>query len=40
MNQLSYHTDKKKLTKEVLALNSNLDKEIEKTLKLFSNINK
>ena len=40
MNQLSYHTDKKKLTKEGLALNSNLDKEIEKTLKLFSNINK
>ena len=40
MNQLSYHTDKKKLTKEGLTLNSNLDKEIEKTLKLFSNINK
>ena len=40
MNQLSYHTDKEKLNKEGLALDSNLNKEIEKTLKLFSNINK
>lgn len=39
MNQLSYHTDKNKLSKEGLVLNSNLNKEIEKTLKLFMGIN-
>ena len=39
MNKLSYHADKKKLTKEGLTLNSDLNKEIEKTLKLFSGIN-
>jgi hypothetical protein len=38
MNKLSYHVDKKKLTKEGLNLNSDLNKEIEKTLKLFSSI--
>ena len=38
MNQLSYHTDKTKLSNEGLVLNSDLDKEIEQTLKLFSGI--
>ena len=38
MNQLSYHTDKTKLSNEGLVLNSNLNKEIEQTLKLFNSI--
>ena len=38
MNQLSYHVDDKKLRKEGLFLNSNIDFDIEKTLKLFKNI--
>ena len=40
MNQLSYHVDKKKLSKRGLFLNSNLDRDIENTLNLFKNINK
>ena len=38
MNQLSYHVDKKKLSKKGLFLNSNLDKEIIQTLGLFKGI--
>jgi len=38
MNQLSYHVDKKKLSKKGLFLNSNLDKEIIQTLGLFKDI--
>jgi|TARA_B100000586_G_C20114123_1_gene431842 nucleoside-diphosphate-sugar epimerase len=38
MNQLSYHVDKKKLSKNGLFLNSNLDKEIIQTLGLFKGI--
>ena len=38
MNQLSYHVDKKKLSKNGLFLNSNLDKEIIQTLGLFKDI--
>ena len=40
MNQLSYHVDKKKLSKRGLFLNSNLDRDIENTLNLFKNIKK
>jgi len=40
MNQLSYHVDKKKLSKRGLFLNSNLDRDIENTLNLFENIKK
>lgn len=38
MNQLSYHVDKKKLRNRGLFLNSNLNKDIYNTLKLFRNI--
>ena len=40
MNQLSYHVDKKKLSRRGLFLNSNLDRDIENTLNLFKNIKK
>ena len=40
MNQLSYHVDKKKLSRRGLFLNSNLDRDIENTLNLFENIKK
>jgi len=36
MNQLSYHVDKNKLIKSGLRLNSDLQKDINQTLKLFS----
>ena len=36
MNQLSYHVDKNKLSKSGLILNSNLDIDIKKTIKLLS----
>ena len=32
MNQLSYHVDKKKLSKRGLFLNSNLDRDIEELI--------
>ena len=38
MNQLSYHVDKKKLTKRGLFLESSLDSDIANTLNLFKNI--
>ena len=38
MNQLSYHVDKKKLSKRGLFLNSNLNRDIANTLNLFKNI--
>jgi len=38
MNQLSYHVDKKKLTKGGLFLESSLDSDIANTLNLFKNI--
>ncbi|MDC0469392.1 SDR family oxidoreductase [Candidatus Pelagibacter sp.] len=38
MNQLSYHVSCEKLKKNGLHLNGNIDKEINKTLKLFKNI--
>ena len=38
MNQLSYHVDKKKLTKRGLFLESSLDRDIANTLNLFKNI--
>ena len=38
MNQLSYHVDKKKLSKFGLKLNSNLQKDIDDTLNLFKNL--
>ena len=38
MNQLSYHVDKKKLKNKGLFLNSNLNRDIANTLKLFKNI--
>ena len=40
MNQLSYHVDKSKLSKQGLVLNSNLEKEINDTLNLFKNAKK
>ena len=40
MNQLSYHVSKKKLSAKGLSLNSNLDRDIANTLKLFKNIKK
>jgi nucleoside-diphosphate-sugar epimerase len=38
MNKLSYHVDKKKLQNKGLFLNSNLNRDIYNTLKLFRNI--
>ena len=38
MNKISYHIDKKKLQNKGLFLNSNLNKDIANTLKLFKNI--
>ena len=38
MNQLSYHVDKKKLSKRGLFLDSSLDRDIANTLNLFKNI--
>ena len=38
MNQLSYHVSCEKLKNNGLHLNGNIDKEINKTLKLFKNI--
>ena len=38
MNQLSYHVDKKKLTKRGLFLESSLDSDVANTLNLFKNI--
>ena len=35
MNQLSYHVDKTKLNNLGLKLNSNIQKDIKETLKLF-----
>ena len=40
MNQLSYQVSKKKLSAKGLLLNSNLDRDIANTLKLFKNIKK
>ena len=40
MNRLSYHVSKKKLSAKGLSLNSNLDRDIANTLKLFKNIKK
>ena len=40
MNQLSYNVSKKKLSAKGLTLNSNLDRDIANTLKLFKNIKK
>jgi hypothetical protein len=38
MNQLSYHVSKKKIEKEGLYLNYNIEKDIKDTLKLLGNI--
>jgi len=38
MNQLSYHVSKKKIEKEGLYLNYNIENDIKNTLKLLGNI--
>ena len=38
MNQLSYHVSKKKIEKEGLILNQNIENDIKDTLKLLGNI--
>ena len=40
MNKISYHIDKKKLQNKGLFLNSNLNRDINNTIKLFKNIKK